>query len=341
MVPERWTTIRRHLHGRLRAAVTEALNVTVFGAGRVQDLPGLEAVDDDVRLRFATTAEELAGIMPDTDVLLGWDFRAGVLEQVWPRARRLQWIHWAGAGVDAVLIPALRDSDVVLTNARGVFDRPIAEYVLALVLCFAKGIPRTIRAQERKHWDFQYSESIAGRMALLVGVGSIGRAIGALLHAAGMQVAGVGRTARAGDPLFGEVLAFDASDPLLNDADYVINVTPSTPDTRGLFSESLFGKMKPGARFINVGRGDAVDERALADALRSGRIGGAALDVFAEEPLPADSPFWEMANVIVSPHMSGDVRESVDDLVDQFVENLGRFRRGEPLNNVVDKSRGY
>ncbi len=99
--------------------------------------------------------------------------------------------------------------------------------------------------------------------------------------------------------------------------------------------------MKPGARFINVGRGDAVDEQALVDALRGGRIGGAALDVFAGEPLPADSPFWEMENVIVSPHMSGDVRESVNDLVAQFVDNLGRFRRGEPLNNVVDKSRGY
>lgn len=321
--------------------MTEVLNVTVFGAGRVQDLPGIEAAGDDVHLSFATTAEELAGVIPDTDVLLGWDFRAGVLDQVWPRAARLRWIHWAGAGVDAVLIPALRDSDVVLTNARGVFDRPIAEYVLGLVLCFAKGFPRTVRAQGRKHWDFRYSESIAGRTALLVGVGSIGRAIGALLLAAGMRIAGVGRTARHGDPLFGEVHAFDAPGPLLNDADYVINVTPSTPDTRGLFSESLFGKMKPGTRFINVGRGDAVDERALLDALRSGRIGGAALDVFAEEPLPADSPFWEMENVIVSPHMSGDVYESVNDLVDQFVENLGRFRRGEPLNNVVDKSRGY
>lgn len=315
--------------------------VVIFGANSVDDLPGLEAVAADARLHFANSGDELARVIPGADVLLGWDFRAGVLEGVWPRAERLQWVHWAGAGVDAVLFPAFRDSDVVLTNARGVFDQPIAEYVLGLVLCFAKGFPGTVRAQERKSWDFRYSESIQGRTALLVGVGSIGRAIGALLHGAGMTVAGIGRTARSGDPLFGEIHGFDALDRKLGDADYVINVTPSTPETRGLFSADRFQRMKAGARFINVGRGDAVDEQALVDSLRSGRPGGAALDVFAEEPLPADSPLWELDNVIVSPHMSGDVTESAERLVAQFVENLQRFVHGERLNNVVDKRRGY
>jgi phosphoglycerate dehydrogenase-like enzyme len=315
--------------------------VVVFGASSVDDLPGLDAVAADVPLHFAASGDELARVITGADVLLGWDFRAGVLERVWPQADRLQWVHWAGAGVDAVLFPAFRDSDVVLTNARGVFDQPIAEYVLGLVLCFAKDLPRTVRAQERRNWDFRYTESIQGRTALLVGVGSIGRATGALLHGAGMDVIGIGRTARSGDSLFGEIHGFDALDRKLGEADYVINVTPSTPETRGLFSGDRFEKMKPGARFINVGRGDAVDEQALADCLRRGRPGGAALDVFAQEPLPADSPLWEIDNVIVSPHMSGDVSESSERLVAQFVENLRRFVRGDPLNNVVDKQRGY
>lgn len=316
-------------------------NVSVFGARSQAELPGLAAVQDIANLRFAAGEDELAKIIPDTDVFLGWDFRAGVLERVWPDAARLRWVHWAGAGVDAALFPALRDGDVILTNARGVFDRPMAEYVLGLVLCFAKGFPRTIRAQDRKRWDFRYSESIRGKRALLVGVGSIGRAIGELLHAAGMEVAGAGRTGREGDSLFGEIHPLGELDALLGGADYVINVTPSTPDTRGLFSANRFGHMKAEARFINVGRGDAVDEQALVEALDGGRIAGAALDVFAEEPLPAESRLWTLDNVIVSPHMSGDVFGSERALVDQFVANLRRFVNGEPLHNVVDKQRGY
>lgn len=316
-------------------------NVTVFGAPNEDDLPGIAAVGNDARLRFAPATDDLAELIADTDVMLGWNFRAGGLERVWPQAERLKWVHWAGAGVDAVLFPAFRDSDVVLTNARGVFDRPIAEYVLGLVLCFAKGFPRTIRAQARKRWDFRYSESIQGKSALLVGVGSIGRAIGEQLHAAGMRVTGIGRTARSEDPLFGDIHPFTELDARLAEADYVINITPSTPDTRGLFSGARFKRMKPGARFINVGRGNAVDEQALAEILRSGGIAGAALDVFASEPLAEDSQLWELENLIVSPHMSGDVAESVPALVAQFVDNLRRFVSGEPLGNVVDKQRGY
>jgi len=319
----------------------QPLQVTVYGARAAGDVPGLTDMNGRVRLAFASDAGDLADLIADTDVLLSWDFRAGVLEQVWPDARRLQWVHWSGAGVDAALFPAFRDSDVILTNARGVFDQPIAEYVLGLVLCFAKGFPRTVRAQDRKQWDFRLTESIRGQTALLVGAGNIGRAIAALLHAAGMRVSGVGRRRRDDDSLFGVVYPFEELDGMLGGADYVINVTPSTPDTRDLFSAGRFAHMKPGARFINVGRGDAVDEAALAEALRAGPLAGAALDVFAREPLPEDSPLWTLDNVIVSPHMSGDVHESKADLAAQFVDNLQRLLDGKPLVNVVDKQQGY
>lgn len=316
-------------------------NVTVFGARSVEDLPGLSAVQDDAALRFAGDDRELADIIPDTDVMLIWDFRARALERLWSRADRLKWVHWASAGVDTALFPALRDSGVVLTNARGVFDHAIAEYVLGLVLCFAKDFPRTVRAQDHRRWDFHYTEGIRDKTALVVGAGNIGRAIGAMLQAAGMRVAGVARTARSGDLVFGEVHAFTELDSRLAGADYVVNVTPSTPDTRGLFSAARLHRMKPEARFINAGRGDAVDEEALAEALRNGVIQGAALDVFNEEPLPGDSPLWDLDNLIVSPHMSGDVHGSDDVIIAQFVGNFRRFIRGEALDNVVDKRKGY
>lgn len=315
--------------------------VTVFGARSLDELPGLERAGDQARIHFAADDDALAAVIGETEILLGWDFRAGVLERAWPGAGRLRWVHWAGAGVDAVLFPAFRDSEVVLTNARGVFDRHMAEYVLGLVLCFAKDFPGTMRVQAQRRWDFRYTETIRGKTALLVGVGSIGRTIGALLADAGMSVTGIGRSPRADDPVFGDVHPLADLDAQLARADYVINVTPSTPETRGLFDAGRFRCMKPEARFINVGRGDAVDEAALVEALGSGRPAGAALDVFADEPLAADSPLWRLDNVIVSPHMSGDATGTHAELVAQFTDNLQRFVRGEPLLNVVDKRRGY
>lgn len=315
--------------------------LAVFGARADEELPGLSGVRDLVEIEFATREEELAHIIEHAQILLGWDFRAGALERVWPHARRLQWVHWAGAGVDAVLFAGLCDSDVILTNARGIFDRAIAEYVLGLVLSLAKGFPRTTLSQREKRWDFRHAETITGKTALVVGAGNIGSAVGELLRAAGMRVVGVARTARGGDRVFGEVHALDELDRLLADADYVVNITPSTPNTRGLFSAGRLQHFKPEGRFINVGRGDAVDEEALAAVLSAGRIAGAALDVFAEEPLPRSSPLWGLDNLIVSPHMSGDVDGSHAALISQFADNLRRFLRGEPLENVVDKQKGY
>ena len=332
---ERYTVPLRH------RVVAPRPNLAVFGARSEEDLPGLSTVRDDVRIDFATSETELARIIGDADILLGWDFRAGALERVWPQARRLRWIHWAGAGVDAVLFPALRDSEVVLTNARGIFDQAMAEYVLGLVLCLAKGFSRTVRAQRQRRWDFRKVETIADKNALVVGVGNIGGAIGALLRSAGMRVIGISRSAKSDHPVFGEVHPLAELDRFLAQSDYVINITPSTPETRGLFSGPRFQCMRRGARFINVGRGDAVDERALADALGDGRLSSAALDVFAEEPLPEASPLWNLDNLLVSPHMAGDVEGSDAALIAQFKNNLQRFVRGEPLMNVVDKERGY
>ncbi len=315
--------------------------MVLHGAGDPGEVPGLERAAAIAEFRCASDLDALRRHLPGADALLGWNFRATDLREAWPAADRLRWIQWAGAGVDAVLFPALVRSPVLLTNARGVFDRAMAEYVLGLVCAFAKGFVRTFEAQRARRWDYRTSELLHGRRVLIVGAGSIGRAIARALAAAGLQVTGVGRRRRDDDPDFGVVEPVARLPALLPEADYVVLIAPLTADTRGLFGAPEFAAMHRGARFINVGRGELVDESALLAALASGAIAGAALDVFTEEPLAQDSPLWAEDNLIVSPHMSGDFAGHRQALADLFLDNLARFHRGEPLCNLVDKRLGF
>ena len=315
--------------------------IVIQGAASAAEVPGIADLDGTAELRFTTTADELRAALPGAEVLLGWDFAAGGLEAAWGAADRLRWIHWAGAGVDALLFPALVQSGVVLTNSRGVFDLAMAEYVLGLVIGFAKRLPETTRMQTGHHWEHRLTERIAGARALVVGVGSIGREIARLLGAAGLVVEGIGRTARDGDANFAAIHASQALDERLAEADYVVAIAPLTAATRGLFGSDQFRAMKPTAHFISMGRGASVDEAALVQALAAGEIAGAALDVFESEPLPAASPFWAMENVVVSPHMSGDYDGHLEDVAALFVANFRRFQAGDPLANVVDMDVGF
>ena len=313
----------------------------VQGIEKISEVPRLEELIDEAEIRCANSADDLRRLLPGAEVMLGWNFRAASLRDAWNAADRLRWIHWAGAGVDAALFDELAHSDVSLTNARGVFDRPMAEWVLGMIIAFAKRFPQTMASQARAEWHYRMSELVAGKRALVVGVGSIGRAVARLLRAAGMNVEGVGRSARDGDPDFGHVSAIDELHARLAGADYVVLITPLTEQTRGLFGAAEFAAMNQRARFINIGRGALVDESALLDALQQGTIAGAALDVFVEEPLPPESPFWTAPNCLVSPHMSGDYAEFETAMADQFIDNWRRYRSGEPLLNLVDKSLGF
>lgn len=313
----------------------------VLGAAGGSDLPRPESLRERATLAFATEAEELRQVLPGAGILLGWDFRADQLRDAWDAGGDLKWIHWCGAGVDAALFPALRESDVVLTNARGAFDRAMAEYVLGLVIAMARSFVGTFAAQSKRKWAYRLTETALDRRALIVGVGSIGRSVARLLRAAGMQVSGVGRTSREGDADFDRIFGAGDLDRVLPDADVVVNVTPLTEATRDLFSTAQFAAMKPSARFINIGRGASVDEDALIEALTTGAIRGAALDVFQNEPLPADSPLWDVENLIISPHMSGDIHGYHDDVMEQFIDNLDRHLSGRPLINIVDKAAGF
>ncbi|MEU8797654.1 D-2-hydroxyacid dehydrogenase [Spirillospora sp. NPDC048819] len=297
-------------------------------------------VEHRARVRYVRESE-LAEALPGADVLFMWDFLSDALAGAWPRAGGPGWVHIASAGVDRLLFPGLVESDAVVTNSRGVFDEPIAEYVLGLVLTFAKDLHTTVRLQGERRWRHRETERITGARALVVGTGPIGRAIARRLSAAGLAVSGAGRTARDADPDFGLVHPMERLDEALAGADYVVLAAPLTPQTRGMIDAAALDRMRPSARLINVGRGQLVDEADLVEALRAGRIAGAALDVFEDEPLPASSPLWAMPDVVVSPHMSGDVVGWRDELVRLFAANFDRYLSGRPLRNVVDKRLGY
>ncbi|MGW5493609.1 D-2-hydroxyacid dehydrogenase [Streptomyces olivaceoviridis] len=283
-----------------------------------------------------TDAAHLAERLPGADVLLVWDFTSHAVRQAWPgEGPRPRWVHTASAGVDHLMCPELAASDTVVTNARGIFDQPVAEYVAALVLAAAKDLPRTLEHQRERVWRHRESRRVAGTRACVVGSGPIGRAIVRTLKALGVTTALVGRVARTG------VHGPDDLDRLISRADWVIAAAPLTEQTYRMFDAHRFGVMQPSAFFVNVGRGALVDEEALARALARRWIAGAALDVFAAEPLPGDSPLWELPGLIVSPHMSGDTVGWRDELGAQFVELYERWAAGRPLPNVVDKTRGY
>ncbi|KZB84013.1 hydroxyacid dehydrogenase [Amycolatopsis regifaucium] len=300
----------------------------------------MRAIEAGAVVRYTDEAG-LADALSGADALFVYDFLSTAVPGAWHAADRLRWLHIASAGVDPVLFPGLQESDVVLTNSRGVFDGAIAEYVLGVILGFAKDFVRSWELQRRKEWRHRETERIDGRRVLVVGTGPIGRSIARLLRAAGMSVAGVGRRARAGDPDFGDVYASSELTRHLPEADYVVAVAPLTEQTKGMFEAETFAAMKPGARFVNVGRGELVVTADLVGALRDGPLGGAALDVFDTEPLPPESPLWTMENVLISPHMSGDFVGWRNTLVEVFADNFRRWRAGEPLRNVVDKRLGY
>ncbi|MFJ6846172.1 D-2-hydroxyacid dehydrogenase [Streptomyces griseoluteus] len=278
----------------------------------------------------------LAALLPAADVLLVWDFRSRAVRDAWPgEGPRPAWVHTASAGVDHLLCPELAASDTVVTNARGIFDEPIAEYVAALVLASAKDLPRTLELQRDRVWRHRETRRVAGTRACVVGSGPIGRAIARTLKALGVRPALVGRVPGAG------VHGPADLDRLIARADWVIAAAPLTGRTRGMFDAHRFGVMQPSAVFVNVGRGELVDESALAEALRRRWIAGAALDTFSTEPLPADSPLWDLPGLLVSPHMSGDTVGWRDELGAQFVDLFERWTAGRALVNVVDKERGY
>jgi len=300
--------------------------------------PELDGLDVDFRY---CAADGLADAIRGARALLLWDFFSTAVSDVWADADKLEWIHITAAGVDTLLFDELRDSDVVVTNARGVFDRPLAEYVLGAVIASAKDSRNSFDLQRRHEWRHRETRTITGATALVVGTGGIGREIAKLLRAAGLVVRGAGRRAVTDDPDFGEVISSDNLAAEAGWCDHLILAAPLTAQTRGLVDAAVLEAMKPGAHLVNIARGPMVDESALLAALTERRIGGATLDVFDTEPLPPEHPLWDAPNVTITAHMSADVVGWRATLAAQFAANVRRWLAGEPLLNVVDKRLGY
>jgi phosphoglycerate dehydrogenase-like enzyme len=315
--------------------------VTVLTAPGEPEPPGLDGLRARALVRFASDEATLRETLPGTDIMMVTDFRTEALDAAWSEADQLEWIHATSAGVDALMFPALIESDVKVTNARGIFDRGIAEYVLCTILMFAKDFPRSIRLQQEHRWQHRDTEKVQGQQVLIVGAGSIGRQIARLVSGAGMVPHGIARKARSSDPDFTAVHGNDDLFEQLGLADYVVIAAPLTPQTEGLFDSKAFAAMKSSARLINIGRGPIVRTGDLVKALNEGVIAGAGLDVFEEEPLPTEHPLWDMENVTMTAHMAGDFIGWRRALTDQFLDNLDRWLAGDELFNEVNKELGY
>lgn len=300
----------------------------------------LDALNGRVELRVTGTAG-LAETVHGAQGLLLWDFFSSALRDVWEQCDQLQWVHVAAAGVDRLVFPELAASDVVVTNAHGVFDRPIAEYVLGTVLAHAKQTHRSAELQRRHTWEHRETRRLTGARVLVVGTGGIGREIARLLRAVGMQVLGAGRSARSSDPDFGEVVASADLARHVGELDYLVNAAPLTNATRGLIDAEVLAALPAHAHLVNIGRGESVVTDDLVAALRDGQLDGASLDVVDPEPLPPEHPLWDLPGVLITPHMSGDVAGWRDELAAQFVDNAQRWLDGRPLRGVVDTRLGY
>lgn len=333
-----------------------ALSPILSARYRSRDLERIRAAAPGARL-VTVSAEGLAdGPLDDVEVMLrGW-LSSDAFDRMLARAPRLVWVHSATSGVERALTPAARERGVVVTNARGVFSRPIAEYVLMMILSVSRRLPQLLELQRERTWQPLEGAELRDVTVGIVGLGSIGRAVGALATAFGCRVVAVRRrpddeaamaddAAAEGRPL-GEAMLDRVGGPetlpeLLAESDFIVLAAPLTAETQDMMDDRTLAMVKPGAWLINVARGRLIDERALLRALRDGPLGGAVLDTFREEPLPPTSPFYEMPNVIVTPHTAWSSGRVLDRSVELFCDNLRRFAAGEELLNVVDPTAGY
>lgn len=287
------------------------------------------------------SADELGDDDLDARAVFVWNFRSTLVPDAVERLKALEWVHVAASGVDASLSDAVRERAPAITNSRGVTADAMAEYALAMMLTFAKDLRVTLADQTSMRWRPRLSRMLSGACLVTVGVGAVNQSLARRATALGMRVVGVGRSAHQEMAGFERVVSRRELCVVLPAADYVVAATPRTGETEGMIGSRELSAMSPGAVLVNIGRGAVVDEDSLLDALRTGRIGGAALDVTWREPLEPDHELWSMPNVLLSPHMSSDFVGWEDAMVDLFVDNLRRWCTGRALVNVVDPDLGY
>jgi phosphoglycerate dehydrogenase-like enzyme len=304
-----------------------------------------------LRQRLATTnivagnsAEAFQAAAVQATVLLNWSGSLALFRSVFGMCPNLRWVHSRSVGLERTLFPELIESPVPLTNSIGVYSASLGEFTLAAILNFAKDFRRMIRNQAAGVWEPFDVTPVAGQTVGIIGYGDIGRAIAARVRPLGMSVLTVKRhasTSRAADSLVEMTYSPEHRIEMISRCDYLVVAAPLTAETRGMIGAPEFAAMKPTAVVINVGRGPIIDEPALLKALSTGKIKGAALDVFDQEPLPPGHPFYKLENVLLSPHCADHTPDWLDQAMELFIAQYQRFRKGEPLLNVVNKNLGY
>jgi|SRR5215469_1356433 len=298
----------------------------------------------EIQFTYLPDYEHMTPEIPDTDVLIGWSIKPEQLAA----ARKLRWIHSPAAAVHQLMFPELINSDVIVTNSGAVHGPVVAEHAITLLLALAKRLPQAAHYQQRKQWaqetlwqEEPRPREVSGATVLVIGMGSIGREFTVRARALGMRVLAVRERPQKGLDGADAVYGVADLDALLPQADYLLLCTPVTPATMHLINKGRLARMKPDAYLINVGRGPLVDESALIDSLTQRKIAGAGLDVFTEEPLPKDSPFWNLDNVLITPHTAAVTDRLWERHYHLIGENLRRFLAGQPLLNLIDKKSGY
>jgi phosphoglycerate dehydrogenase-like enzyme len=308
------------------------MHLLVIAPPEFEPLELLRREAPEVVVSVGTVAEELREAAAAADAVVIAPRYGAVLTALWPHLERVRWIHTLAAGVEFLPFELLRRSDAVVTNSRGIFADALGEFAIGAMLWFAKDFRRLVRNHDARRWEPYTVGRLEGKSVGIIGYGGIGRAVGRRAEALGMRVLPLRRRRAPGDATLDEVVSA---------SDYLVMAAPLTSATRGLLSRERISAMKAAAVFVNVGRAATVDEDALVEALRERRIRGAALDVFATEPLPADHPLWDLDNVLISPHTADHTDDSHLRAMELFMENLRLFRAGEALGNVVDKVEEY
>jgi phosphoglycerate dehydrogenase-like enzyme len=316
--------------------------VLVVGSASDDSLRLLAEAGDGVRFVIGSRPEDYGGAVLDADAVFFSGGHPPVLDGVLAASPRVRWVHARWAGLEGLLSTAIAAHPAVLTNARGVYSGALAEFVLGAILYFAKDMARMVRNQRAGRWEPFDVEEVRGKTLGIVGYGHIGASIAERCRGCGVRVLALRRHhAPPAEALVDEWVPATRLRELMARSDYVAVALPATGETRRMVDAAALEALKPSAVFVNVGRGSTVDEDALVRALERGKIRGAALDVFETEPLPAGHPLYRLENVLVSPHCADHTPTWRDDAVRAFLANLARFRRGEALQNVVDKARGY
>jgi phosphoglycerate dehydrogenase-like enzyme len=304
----------------------------------------LDELREVANVVIGNSAHSLDKSAEHAQVIFNWSASLSLIREVFLMSPRVRWVHSRSAGLERTLFPELIASDVTMTNGSGVFSPSLGEFALAAILYFAKDFRRMIRNQNAGRWEAFDVLPISGKTAGIVGYGDIGRAVAARLRPMGMHVLAMKRHVSTGnnpDTLIDRIYRPDQRIEMLAQCDYIVVAAPLNAETRGLIGAAEFAAMRPDAVIINVGRGPVIDERALIKALADHTIKGAALDIFDEEPLPEAHPLYKLENVLLCPHCADHTPDWLDNAMRFFIAQFERFRRGEPLLNIVDKKLGY